>query len=165
MAPDGGAQPPRRTRECRGTRLDLGRYPKLRPGSRGDRVKAVQCLLRKSARYRGRLDGRFDRDVVRAVRSFQRRHDLRVTGKADTSTWTALFAQGSAPLLKVGSAGRPVLRLQRSLRAAGSRAVRPTGIVTERTARAVRRLQRELGGDPTGVVTPDVWSALQGGLR
>lgn len=96
MAPDGGAQPPRRTRECRGTRLDLGRYPKLRPGSRGDRVKAVQCLLRKSARYRGHLDGRFDRDVVRAVRSFQRRHDLRVTGKADTSTWTALFAQGSS---------------------------------------------------------------------
>jgi peptidoglycan hydrolase-like protein with peptidoglycan-binding domain len=128
-------------------------------------VEALQCLLRKNARYRGRLDGRFDRDVVRAVRSFQRRNDLRVTGKADASTWTALFATGTAPLLKVGSAGDPVLRLQRSLRAAGSRSVAPTGIVTERTARAVRRRQQALGLDPTGVVTPEVWTALQHGLR
>ena len=165
MELDGGAQPPRRTRQCGGTRLDLGSYPKLRAGSRGDRVEALQCLLRKNARYRGRLDGRFDRDVVRAVRSFQRRNDLRVTGKADASTWTALFAKGSTPLLKVGSSGDPVLRLQRSLRAAGSRSVTPTGIVTERTARAVRRHQQDLGLDPTGVVTPEVWTALQHGLR
>lgn len=165
MELDGGAQPPRRTRQCGGTRMDFGAYPRLGPGSRGDRVKAVQCLLKKNARYRGRLDATFDRDVVRAVRSFQRRNDLRITGKADASTWTALFAKGSAPLLKVGSAGEPVLRLQRSLRAAGFRSVTPTGVVTERTAKAVRRHQQRLGLDPTGVVTDAVWAALQNGLR
>ena len=164
MELDGGAQPPRRT-QCGGTRLDFRVYPRLRPGSRGDRVKAVQCLLKKNARYRGRLDARFDRDVFRAVRSFQRHNDLRVTGKADASTWTALFADGTAPLLKVGSAGEPVLRLQRSLRAAGFRSVTPTGVVTERTAKTVRRHQQRLGMDPTGVVTAEVWAALQRGLR
>lgn len=161
----GGAQAPRRLRQCGGTRLDFGTYPRLKSGSRGDRVKALQCLLKKNARYRGRLDARFDRDVVRSVRSFQRRHDLRVTGKADASTWTTLFAKGSAPLLKVGSAGEPALRLQRSLRAAGFGSVKPTGIVTERTAKAVRRLQQAVGLDPTGVVTAETWAALQEGRR
>ena len=154
---------PRSTRACGGTRLDFGTYPRLKPGSRGDRVKALQCLLKKNARYHGRLDARFDRDVVRAMRSFQRRVDLRVTGNADVKTWTALFATGSAPLLKVGSAGEPALRLQRALRAAGFRSVKPTGVVTERTAAAVRRHQQGLGLDPTGVVTADLWAALQRG--
>jgi hypothetical protein len=165
MELDGGAQPPRRLRACGSTRLDFGTYPRLRAGDRGERVEALQCLLRKNARYRGRIDARFDRDVVRAVRSFQRRHDLRVTGTADASTWTALFAEGSTPLLKVGSAGEPTLRLQRSLRAAGFGSVKPTGIVTERTAKAVRRQQQALGLDPTGVVTADTWAALQEGRR
>jgi hypothetical protein len=159
----GGSQRPRSTRACGGMRLDFGTYPRLKPGSRGDRVQALQCLLKKNARYHGRLDARFDRDVVRAVRSFQRRHDLRVTGKVDIKTWTALFATGSAPLLKVGSAGEPTLRLQRSLRAAGFRSVKPTGVVTEGTAAAVRRHQQDLGLDPTGVVTAEFWAALQRG--
>ena len=165
MELDGGARPPRVARQCGGTRLDFGVYPRLKQGSRGGGVKAVQCLLKKNAHYRGRLDSSFDRDVVRAVRSFQRRHHVRVTGRADASTWTALFAKGSTPLLKVGSAGEAVLRLQRSLRAAGFPSGTPTGIVTERTAEAVRRLQRSLGLDPTGVVTAEVWAALQRGLR
>jgi hypothetical protein len=165
MEIDGGSRPPRSTRACGGTRLDFGTYPRLTSGSRGYRVKALQCLLRKNARYRGRLDGRFDRDVVRAVRSFQRRHDLRVTRKADPSTWMALFARGSAPLLKVGSAGEPALRLQRTLRAAGYRSVEPSGVITDRTAKAVRRHQQRLGLDPTGVVTADTWAALEHGLR
>jgi peptidoglycan hydrolase-like protein with peptidoglycan-binding domain len=88
-----------------------------------------------------------------------------VTGKADTATWTALFAQGSAPLLKVGSTGPAVLRLQRALRAAGARSVDPDGVVTERTAKAVRRYQQRLGLDPTGVVTTGTWTALQQGRR
>ncbi len=165
MELDGGSRPPRSTRACGGTRLDFATYPRLRPGSTGDRVRALQCLLRKNARYRGKLDARFDRDVVRAVRSFQRRRDLRITGKADSATWTALFAVGSMPLLKVGSAGQPVLRLQRSLRAAGFGSVKPTGVLTERTANAVRRHQQHLGLDPTGVVTAETWAALQHGLR
>ena len=162
---DGGSRAPRAARECGGTRLDFGSYPRLKQGSRGDRVKALQCLLRKNARYRGRLDARFDGDVVRAVRSFQRRHDLRLTGHGDAATWTALLAKGAAPLLKVGSAGESVLRLQRALRAAGARSVKPTGVLSDQTARAVARYQHGVGLDPSGVVTDDTWARLQQGLR
>jgi peptidoglycan hydrolase-like protein with peptidoglycan-binding domain len=162
---DGGSRPPRSTRACGGTRLDVGTYPRLRTGSRGDRVTALQCLLRTNGRYRAKLDGRYDRAVARAVRSFQRHHDLRETGKADRATWTALFATGSTPLMKVGSAGRSALRLQRALRAAGSRSVEPTGVVADRTARAVARYQRRVGLDPTGVVTVETWTALQTGTH
>jgi peptidoglycan hydrolase-like protein with peptidoglycan-binding domain len=162
---DGGSQPPRSTRACGRTRLDFGTYPRLRAGSRGHRVTALQCLLKNVGRYRGKLDGRYDRDVVRAVRTFQRRHDLRETGKADRASWTALFATGSTPLTKVGSAGRSALRLQRALRSAGTLSVEPTGVVTDRTARAVARYQRQVGLDPTGVVTVETWAALQSGTR
>jgi hypothetical protein len=163
MELDGGSQPVRALRECGGTRLAFARYARLRTGSTGPQVRALQCLLRKNARYRGRLDARFDRDVVRAVTAFQRRHDLRTTGKSDTATWTALFAQGSAPLLKVGSTGAAVLGLQRALRAAGARSVEHDGVVSDRTAKAVRRLQQRLGTEPTGVVTTETWAALQQG--
>ena len=162
---DGGSQAPRRTLACGRTRLDFPSYPRLAPGSRGKRVTALQCLLRTNARYRGRLDGHLDRDVVRAVRAFQRRHDLRETGKPDAATWTALFAQGSSPLMKVGSSGKSALRLQRALTAAGQRATRPTGIVDDRTTKAVVRYQRRVGIDPTGVVTTETWAALQTGAR
>jgi peptidoglycan hydrolase-like protein with peptidoglycan-binding domain len=156
---------PRVARQCGGTRLDFGSYPRLKQGSRGDRVKALQCLLKKNARYRGRLDARFDGGVVRAVRSFQRRHDLRLTGQGDAATWTALFAKGAAPLLKFGSAGEAVLRLQRALRAARARSVEPTGVLSDRTAKAVARYQQRMGLDPSGVVTYDTWSRLQQGMR
>lgn len=161
---DGGSRPPRSTRACGRVDLDRG-HPRLRPGSRGARVEAFQCLLRKSARYRGKLDGRYDRDVVRAVRTFQRRNDLRETGRADRRTWTALFAAGSSPLTKVGSSGQPALRLQRALRASGARSVKPSGVVDDRTAKAVARLQRRTGLEPTGVVTAETWAVLQTGGR
>ncbi|WP_170970258.1 glycoside hydrolase domain-containing protein [Nocardioides jishulii] len=164
MQLDGGSQPPR-VRLCGGTRLDFPSYPRFKKGDRGKKVKALQCLLKKNARYRGRLDAKFDGDVVRSVRSFQRRHGLRVTGRPDASTWTALFAQGSAPLLKVGSTGAPALRLQRSLRAAGHKGVKPTGVITDQTAKAVARHQKKLGLAPSGVVTADVWKALKRGRR
>jgi peptidoglycan hydrolase-like protein with peptidoglycan-binding domain len=162
---DGGSQPPRTTRGCGGTMLDFPSYPRLRAGSRGARVEALQCLLKKNGRYRGRLDGRLDRDVVRAVTAFQRRHDLRATGRPDAATWTTLFAKGSKPLMKVGSAGQSALRLQRALRAAGWRSVKPTGVVDDRTTKAVARYQRRVGLDPTGVVTRETWAALQTGAR
>lgn len=162
---DGGSKKVRNLRACGGRRMDFGRYSRLRKGDRGPQVEALQCVLRKRAKYRGRLDARLDGDVVRSVRRFQRRADLRVSGRVDPSTWTALLAAGRKPLLKVGSTGEPVLRLQRSLRAAGIRAGATTGVVSDRTARSVARYQRRVGLDATGVATKETWAALQRGER
>ncbi|RYB91709.1 DUF1906 domain-containing protein [Nocardioides oleivorans] len=162
---DAGSQAPRTLLACGRTDLDLRSYPRLRTGRSGDAVKALQCLLRKHAGYRARLDGRYDAQVARAVTKFQRRHDLERTGRTDPATWTALFARGSKPLMKVGSSGDAALRLQRALRASGPRSVKVTGVVTDRTTRAVARYQRRLGLDATGVVTTDTWKALQTGAH
>lgn len=161
---DGGAREPRRTTRCGGTVVDVPRYGVLRAGARGPRVEALQCLLRGQG-YRGRLDARFDADVTRAVTTFQRRHDLRVTGRVDARTWTAVLSRGAMPLLKVGSSGDAVLRLERALRAAGLRSVTPSGVLGDRTSRAVQRYQRRVGLVPTGVVADDTWDALQTGRR
>lgn len=161
----GGSQAPRAVSYCRGTRLDYPSYPRLVRGDDGPRVQAVQCLLKRNGRYRGRLDGHVDRDLVRSVRSFQRHHDLRVTGKVDAATWTVLLAHGSTPLLKVGSTGEAVRRLQRALGAAMSRRARVTGVFSDRTATAVRHYQGQVGLVPTAVVAADTWSALLLGSR
>ncbi|MBS2937988.1 DUF1906 domain-containing protein [Nocardioides sp. J2M5] len=162
---DGGSRAPKNLRACGGRRIDLPRYPRLRSGSRGARVEVLQCVLRTQARYRGRLDGAYDRDVVRVVTAFQRRAGLRVTGKVDPRTWTALFARGGTPLLKVGSAGRDVLRLERALRAGGLGSIKVTGVLTDRTSRGVARYQKRVGLVPTGVVDDATWQALQTGER
>lgn len=162
---DGGSRAPKNLRACGGTRVDLPRYPRLRSGSRGARVEALQCVLRTQARYRGRLDGVYDRDVVKAVRSFQRRADLRETGRVDARTWQALFSKGRTPLLKVGSAGRDVLRVERALRGGGLGSVKVTGVLTDRTSRGIARFQKRVGLAPTGVVDDATWQALQTGLR
>ena len=161
----GGSTEPRPARHCGGTRLDLGAYRTAKSGHEGPRVEALQCLLKRHGRYRGRLDGTFDRDVVAAVRRFQRRADLGVTVKATAATWTALLAQGSSPLLKVGSAEDSVRRLQRALAAASGRRVRVTGILSDTTEAAVQRYQGRVGLTPTGVVTTETWTALQAGSR
>ena len=161
----GGSVAPRAARYCGGTRLDFGAYGTARKGDHGPRVEALQCLLKRHARYRGRLDGTFDRDVVAAVRRFQRRADLGVTGKATAATWTALLVRGSSPLLKVGSAEESVRRHQRALAAASGRRVRVTGIVSDATDEAVKRYQSRVGLTPTGVVTSETWAALEAGSR
>jgi len=160
-----GSVAPRATRYCGGTRLDFGAYPSLKPTASGPRVRALQCLLKRHARYRGRLDGAFDRDVTRALQSFQRRHDLRTSRKATAPVWVALLAKGGTPLLKVGSADESVRRVQRAVAAATGRRVRVTGVFTDATASAVRRYQAGLGLAPTGVVADDTWQALEDGRR
>ena len=171
-----GSVTPRERRYCGGTSLDLPTYPRLktaqrpgRPGPKAEKraaqVEALQCLLKRNGRYRGRLDGTFDRDVLRAVRSFQRHHDLRETGTVTAPTWVALLARGGTPLLKVGSADESVQRLQRALTAALSRRVRVTGVYTDATARAVARYQARAGLPETGVIADDTWDALLAGAR
>ncbi len=112
---DGGSTAPKDKKTCRGVQVDQRRYPRLRPGSRGKHVEALQCVLRKQHLGKPATSGRYDKKTARAVRKAQRKLDLKVTGKVTRQTWTALHARGSRPLLKVGSTGDPVRRLQRAL--------------------------------------------------
>lgn len=155
-----GSVAPKAAPSC-GVRIDFDRYRRLARGATGAHVKAAQCLLKRKRVYDGRVHGRYDRATLRAVRSFQRTRDLRVTGRITTPTWTVLLTDGASPVLKHGSASDAVRRLQRGLNAAVRADQRVTGLFTARTTRAVIRYQRLNGLPRTGVVADDTWASLQ----
>ncbi len=160
-----GSQPKGSARKCR-TTVDLARYPGLHRGDRGDRVKALQCFLRKAGAYNGRVHGRYHRGTAKAVKRFQRRTDtLAVNGKANRKTWTALLAKGPDPLLKYGSRASSVRRLQRALNAAEGARIEVSGVFDRRTQKFVKRYQKGRGLPRTGVVTAVTWDQLQQGRR
>ena len=148
---------------CRGVDVDLRRYPTLLPGSRGPGVAAAQCVLRKQGLMKAQPSGRYDKQTVAAVKKAQRKLDQKQTGKITRRTWVALLARGPHPLLKVGSTGDPVRRLQRALTAALGKRVKVDGAVSKATERAVRKYQRKSHLPETGVVTDEVWERLQSG--
>ncbi len=148
---------------CRGVDVDLRRYGVLRAGSRGPAVAAAQCLLRKLHLYAGTPSGKYDARTVRAVKKAQRKLHQPQTGKLTRHTWVALLAKGQQPLLKVGSTGDPVRRLQRSLTAALGKRVPVDGAFSKTTERAVKRYQRKAHLADTGVVTAEVWDRLDSG--
>ena len=67
---------------------ELTRYMGIRL-HRGSRGRAVSALQR---RFRMHVDGRFGLLTERRVRTFQRRHGLRVTGVVNRATWRRLGA-------------------------------------------------------------------------
>lgn len=160
-----GAQPIGSGRKC-GTTIDLPRYPTLHRGDRGEKVKALQCFLRKANAYHGRVHGKFHRGTVKAVKRFQKRSDtLAVSGKATRKTWVVLLAKGTVPQLKYGSRAGSVRRLQRSLNAAEGSRIDVTGYFDRKTQREVKSYQRGRGLPGTGVVSVATWGQLQQGRR
>lgn len=159
-----GSVAPRALPTC-GVRVDFADYKPLRRGSTGAQVKAAQCLLKKKRLYRGRVHGRYDGATARAVRTFQQRRELRRTGTTTPATWTVLLAEGSNPVVKRGSVGDPVRRLQRGLTAALDRRLRVSGVFDAATTGAVLRYQRARELPATGVVTRATWAELEAGHR
>ena len=144
----------------KGVSVDLKAYPKRAKGSRGPVVEAAQCLLHRNGYSKATITGTYDARTVAAVTKAQRKLDLKQTGKLDRRTWVALLARGAHPLVKVGSTGDPVRRVQRALTAALGKKVVIDGALSTKTAKAVARYQRKVGLPTTGVVTDDVWNQL-----
>jgi len=143
--------------------VDLTAYPKRTKGSRGPTVQAAQCLLRRHGYLKAPITGTYDARTVSAVQKAQRKLDLKVTGKLDRRTWTALLARGSDPLVKVGSTGDAVRRLQRALTADLGKKVVVDGAFSTKTAKAVAKYQRKAGLPATGVAGDEVWAGLLAG--
>ena len=84
--------------------------------------------------------------------------------------WVALFgarADGTAsPVVKVGSTGGDVRRLQRALNAANETTRLPvTGVFDGFTDRALRAYQARNGLEVSGVAGTETWGALARGER
>lgn len=140
--------------------VDLTAYPKRTKGSRGPTVEAAQCLLRRHGYSKAPITGTYDATTVAAVKKAQKKLDLKVTGKVDRRTWVALLARGKDPLVKIGSTGDAVRRLQRALTAALGKKVTIDGAFSTKTAKAVAKYQRKAALPATGVAGDDVWNLL-----
>lgn len=65
-------------------------YPTLRRGSEGDLVVQAQDLMSKAGSS-VQVDGKFGAGTQSAVRAFQRKHKLEVTGVIGPETWAELL--------------------------------------------------------------------------
>ncbi|MCW2839101.1 MAG: hypothetical protein JWR55_584 [Aeromicrobium sp.] len=156
-----GSRAGKESKPC-GTTQSFTRYATLRKGAKGTQVKALECLLKKRG-YLSSVDQHFGIGTTRAVDAYRASLGLPATGTATRGVWTALLSGGRNPrVLKQGSVGPSVWRLQRSLVAAGA-SLRITGVYDARTVKAVKayRAARALPGYST--VEATVWSELQRG--
>ncbi|WP_232676760.1 glycoside hydrolase domain-containing protein [Nocardioides sp. R-C-SC26] len=160
-------------RHCGGVTISFTDYPALarptattRPAPK--HVKALQCLLQSQAIYTGALDGVYDADVMAAVRQWQKKRGIApdAAGRWFKRDWMMLLNYGYRPVLKVGSAGLYVRRVQRSLNAAAvGSTVRANGLYDAPTIALVKRYQSRLGLAPSGIVNSETWNKLAIGAR
>ena len=157
---------------CGGTRVNFPDYPRLapataekRPGAR--KVTALKCLLREAGSYSGGLQGKYSPKLVEAIRAWKAANGLKVTDAWSERAWVALFADAAVnPVLKVGSTGGDVRRLQRALNAASAATRLPiTGVFDGYTDRAVRAYQARNKLEQSGVAGSQVWASLVKGNR
>lgn len=81
-----GFQLPAQAASCTG---NLGSYKTVKAGSKGKAARAAQCLLRKNG-YSVSVDGSFSSADATKVKKFQRKKDLKATGKVTKGTWKKL---------------------------------------------------------------------------
>jgi hypothetical protein len=159
-----GTLPGKKFAYCGGVNVDFPRYRILSQGDRKPQVRAIQCFMKRKKLYAGKVSGFYNRATERAVRRYQRARGLRGDGRMLRSTWTHLLSEGArTPVVKIGSGGNPVRRVQRSLNAASHAELSVDGIFGPSTTRAVRAYQAQVGLRRTGVVATDTWTRLQAG--
>ena len=73
-----------------------GSYKTLSKGSKGTAVVELQESLYKLG-YLSEITGEYDNATVEAVKNFQRRNNLSVTGKADSDTQRNLYSGSANP--------------------------------------------------------------------
>jgi Domain of unknown function (DUF1906)/Putative peptidoglycan binding domain len=151
---------------CGGVTVDFGDYPRVKAGSDAGLVKALQCLLTEKKVYAGKVNGVWNSATTAAANVWQKAHDLPVRPAFGRRAWMTLLVAGSQPVLKFGSTGPAVRRLQRALNAATAGTDLPvTGVFAEKTDQALRAWQVAVGHRSSGVANPGTWAALAAATR
>lgn len=154
---------------CGGVNVSLWEYPLLRPPTDTYRppaaqMKALQCLLREQGFYDGPTGGNYNPKLVKAMNAWQTKHQVAVTSSWFVRHWIMLLASGPREVLKVGSAGPVVRRVQRALNAAAlTKPIKATGVFDAATSNAVRAYQQKTGTPVNGVVAYPTWGKLEAG--
>ena len=94
--------------------------PVLKRGSDDPAVKDLQEALKTLGYDPGAADGRFGAQTEAAVKAFQLAREIAADGVVGRVTWINIDeADQSHPVIKAGSAGLPVRRLQSRMSAVG----------------------------------------------
>jgi len=152
---------------CGGIAVDFPAYRRLEKGAAdGKLVSALKCLLTEQGAFSGKLGPKYGSRIKAAVTAWRAAHEL--AGTADDTVWTRpmwrmVLSAGTRPVLKTGSAGADVRRLQRTLNAAGVGTVSVTGVFDGATTKAVKEWQKRQDRARTGVFYGKLWKRLQSG--
>ena len=128
--------------------------PVLRRGSTEPEVRDLQEALQALGHDPGPINGVFGSRTEDAGRAFQQAKGLAADGIVGRVTWINIDeADQSEPVLRPGSTGLPVRRLQ-------SRMGGVDGRFGAKTEAAVRELQQQASLATDGVVGPRTWAVV-----
>ena len=137
-------------------------------GCTGDAVKALQEKLNAKGFHSGNVDGIFGAKTYAAVTAFQKANSLGVDGIVGKLTWAKLYdatpvnvTPGTTqPMLRTGSRGDAVRKLQELLNAKGYTCGSVDGIFGSKTYAAVLAFQKANGLAADGIVGSLTWGKL-----
>jgi peptidoglycan hydrolase-like protein with peptidoglycan-binding domain len=135
--------------------------PVLKKGSNDPTVRDLQEALKALAFDPGPVDGIFGAKTEGAVKNFQQARGIAADGVVGRVTWINIDeADRSHPVLKSGSTGLPVRRLQSRMSAVGYDTGGVDGRFGGKTDLAVKKLQRDHNLSVDGVVGPKTWQVV-----
>ena len=137
-------------------------------GCTGDAVKTLQEKLNAKGFNSGNVDGIFGAKTYAAVTAFQKANSLGVDGIVGKLTWTKLYDATpvnvtpvtTQPMLRTGSRGDAVRKLQELLNAKGYTCGSVDGIFGSKTYAAVLAFQKANGLAADGIVGSLTWAKL-----
>lgn len=137
-------------------------------GCTGDAVKTLQEKLNAKGFDSGNVDGIFGVKTYAAVTAFQKANGLGVDGIVGKLTWAKLYDATpvnvtpvtTQPMLRTGSRGDAVRKLQELLNAKGYTCGSVDGIFGSKTYAAVLAFQKANGLGADGIVGPLTWGKL-----
>ena len=135
--------------------------PVLRKGSTDPAVRDLQDALSTLGHDPGPIDGVFGTETEAAVRAFQQSKGIAVDGIVGRVTWINIDeADQNEPVLRNGSTGLPVRRLQSRMSAVNFDTGGVDGRFGAKTEAAVRKLQGESGIGADGIVGARTWQLV-----
>ena len=142
--------------------------PMLYRGCTGDAVKTLQDKLNTLGYNSGNVDGIFGAKTYAAVTAFQKANGLGVDGIVGKLTWAKLYDATpvnvtpvtTQPMLRTGSRGDAVRKLQEMLNVKGYTCGSVDGIFGSKTKAAVLAFQKANGLGADGIVGPLTWGKL-----
>jgi peptidoglycan hydrolase-like protein with peptidoglycan-binding domain len=135
--------------------------PILKKGSTDPAVRDLQEALKALGHDPGPIDGVFGAKTESAVKAFQQQRGITVDGIVGRVSWINVDeADQSEPVLRVGSSGLPVRRLQSRMSAVGFDTGGVDGRFSPKTEQAVKQLQQQATLGVDGIVGPKTWAVV-----